>query len=420
MLACVGYRHVVVWFVLTFIWRSEVFKKRYVAAAACALAMVGTASAVQVSRDGTGDFLIAPAYFIGGGMTTDLKVINTSQTDSVVAKVVFRHPVSSAEVLDFLIYLSPSDVWTGTVSCEAADVNGNCTRSVVISADDSIQLENSASFASAANPARIVSDNATAAATGRTALPNQGYVEVIMGSAYAVAPNRPGVSKANILAAHDAAPLPVAVAATPNVLTGGVTASAPGVGAATLPMLALADYDNSEKVRVGFVSGLDLPTQRTPVADVEEALWVNNVAVPYSVGAGKVSLATMTFPTKLTYNNVQDGQYPFAAKTCIGAGVFDNFENTIVGNIFNVSPLPVAPQTCLDEFQWLVFGGNISTGNFSEGWTRVNFVNPTVAVAQTRTPGHSTNVGRAGVPAIATYMIKEANKFTWAYASSTR
>ena len=268
-MACVGYCHVVVWFVLTFNWRSEVFKKRYVAAAACALAMAGTANAVQVSRDGTGDFLIAPAYFIGGGMTTDLKVINTSATDSVVAKVVFRHPVSSAEVLDFLIYLSPSDVWTGTVSCEAADANGNCTRSVVTSADDSIQLENSASFASAAAPARIVSDNATTAATGRTALPNQGYVEVIMGSAYAVAPNRPGVSKANIAAAHEAAPLPVAVAATPNVLTGSVTAAAPGVGAATLPMLALADYDNSEKVRVGFVSGLDLPTQRTPVADVE-------------------------------------------------------------------------------------------------------------------------------------------------------
>jgi len=409
-----------VWYVLTFIWRSEVFKKRYVAAAACALAMVGTASAVEVSRDGTGDLLIAPGYFIGGGMTTDLKVINTSQTDSVVAKVVFRHPTTSAEVLDFLIYLSPSDVWNGTVSCEVADAAGTCTRSVVTSADDSIQLENSTAFASAATPAHIISDNATAAATGRGALPNQGYVEVLMGSAYAVAPNRPGVLKSNILAAHDAAPLPVAVAATPNVLTGSVTAFAPGIGAATLPLLALADYDNSEKVRVGFVSGLDLPIQRTPVADVEEALWTNNIAVPYSVGAGKVSLVTFTFPTKLTYNLVQDGQYPFAAKTCISANVFDNFENTIAGSVFNVSPLPISPQTCLDEFQWLVFGANVSTGTFAEGWTRLNFVNPTAAVAQVAAPADSTNVGRAGVPAIATYMIKEANKFTWAYASSTR
>ena len=418
----VGYRHVVVWFVSTFNWRSEVFKKRYVAAAACALAMVGTASAVQVSRDGTGDFLIAPAYFIGGGMSTDLKVINTSNTESVVAKVVFRDQVTSAEVLDFLIYLSPSDVWTGKVSCEAADANGQCTRSVVTSADDSIQLEGSVLFASPSSPAHIVSDTATAGTTGRVSLPNQGYVEVLMGSAYSVAPFRPGVAKTNILAAHEAAAALVPVTATPNVLTGNVTVSAPGVGSATLPMLALADYDNSDNVRIGRLSGLDLTTQRTPVGYVEEALWSNNFAIPYSVGAGKLSLATFTFPTKLTYNARQDGQYPFAAKTCITANVFDNMENTIVGNIFNVSPLPPSPQTCLDEFQWLVMGGNINTGNFSEGWARISFQNPYPAAAQTRTAADSTNVGRAGAPAIATYMIKDtaANRFTWAYASTTR
>lgn len=405
------------------------FKKRYVAAAACALAMVGTANAVQVSRDGVGDFLIAPAYFIGGGMTTDLKVINTSATESVVAKVVFRDQVSSAEVLDFLVYLSPSDVWNGKVSCEAADANGQCTRSVVTSADDSIQLEGSVLFASPSTPARIVNDTATASTTGRVALPNQGYVEVVMGSAYSVAPFRPGVAKTNILAAHDAAPQLVPVTATPNVLTGAVSVNVPGLGAATLPMLALADYDNSDKTVIGFLSGLDVPTQRTPVADVEEALWANNFAIPYSVGAGKLSLATFTFPTKLSYNRRQDGQYPFAegiapayGKTCITANVYDNSENTIAGNIFNVSPLPPSPQTCLDEFQWLVMGGNVNTGNFSEGWARISFRNPFPAVAQVRTPADSSNVGRAGAPAIATYMIKDvaAGKFAWAYASKTR
>lgn len=396
----------------TFNWRCQVFKKRYVAAAACALAMVGTASAVEVSRNGTGDFLIAPAYFIGGGLQTDLKVINTSQTQSVVAKVVFRHPVSSAETLDFLIYLSPADVWTGTVSCAAADANGNCTRSVVTSADDSIQLENSASFASATTPATIVSDNATVATTGRAALPNQGYVEVIMSSAYDVAPGRPGVTKANILAAHTAAPLSVAATATPNVLAGTVTARQGATGpAATLPMVALADYNNSEKTQVGFVSGLDLPTQRTPVADVEEALWTNSLAVPYVNDTGKQTLVTFTFPTKLTYNNRTDGQYPFAATVCINANVFDNSENTIVGNIFNISPLPTAPQTCVSEFQYLLFGANIATGTFKEGWASISFSNPTAAVAQTSS-NQSTNVGRVGVPAIVTHMTIEAGRFT--------
>lgn len=393
------------------------FKKRYVAAAACAMALAGAANAVVVNKDGTGDFLIAPAYFIGGGMTTDLKVINTSQTQSVVAKVVFRHPTTSAEVLDFLIYLSPADVWNGTVSCAAADAAGNCTRSVITSADDSIQLENSASFASATTPAVITSENGV---NGRNALPNQGYIEIIEGSAYDVTPFRPGVLKTNIAAAHVAAAQLVGVAATPNVLTGTVTANAPGIGAATLPMLALADYDNSVKVEVGTLSGLDVVGQRTPVRDVEEAIWTNNLNVPYANAAGKLSLTTFTFPTKLTYNNVTDGQYPFAAKTCIAANVFDNFENTIAGPLFNISPLPVAAQTCLDEFQWLVFGSSISTGSFTEGWARLNFVSPTVAVTQVADATDNTNVGRSGVPAVVTYMVKEANKFTWAYASSTR
>ena len=165
------------------------------------------------------------------------------------------------------------------------------------------------------------------------------------------------------------------------------------------------------------------------MADVEEALWANNFAIPYSVGAGKLSLATFTFPTKLSYNRRQDGQYPFAegvfpayGKTCVTANVYDNSENTIAGNIFNVSPLPPSPQTCLDEFQWLVMGGNVNTGNFSEGWARISFRNPFPAVAQVRTPADSSNVGRAGAPAIATYMIKDvaAGKFAWAYASKTR
>lgn len=409
------------------------FKKRVVAAAACALAMAGAAHAVEVSRDGTGDLLIAPAYFIGDGMTTDLKVVNTSKTQSVVAKVVFRDQTSSAELLDFLIYLSPSDVWTGTMSCETADAAGTCVKSVITSADDSIRLVNNTTFASATSPAEIVNELAT---TGRTPLPNQGYVEVLMGSAYDVAPFKPGVDKKNIVIAHEAAfGRTVAVNATPNVLTGSVTAHAPGMGAATLPLLALADYDNNEWIDVGNVSGFDLPNPRTPIADVEEALWTNNIAVPYVVGENKLSLVTFTFPTKLTYNNRQDGQYAFRESpadgwknscTNVSAEVFNNSEDSLP---ITLSPLPA--NKCLKEFQWLVFGPDFQSAdiltsngvsNFTEGWARLTFDAATAAVAQVVTPADSTNVGRLGVPAIATYMQKDetANKFTWAYATSAR
>lgn len=409
--------------------------KKCVVAAAAAVLMAGTASAVQVNREGTGDFLIAPAYFIGNGMTTDLRVINTSSTQSVVAKVIFRHPVTSAEILDFLIYLSPSDVWTGTASCLTTDAAGQCTRSQVISFDDSKQLPAvdafGVKFASATSPSIIISDNATIATTGRGALANQGYVEVVMASAYNIAPNKPGVAKKDIAAAHElldvAPPLPpttVAVGDTPNILAGFVTANVPAVGSATLPMVALEDYDNTAYVKVGVVTGLDVEAQRTSVADVEEALWMDNAAVPYVVGPDKWTLVTYTFPTKLEHNNKVDGQYPFltvagrpgVGKVCVDATkVYDNTENSAAANI---SPLP-AP-ICFDEFQWSIFGSQINTAGFAEGWAKLSFTQPREAVGQRRSPGDNTNVGRTGAPAIVTYMSKEPNKFTWAYAPSSR
>jgi hypothetical protein len=342
-------------------------------------------------------------------------------------------------VLDFLIYLTPSDVWTADVTCAAADAVGTCTKSVVTSKDDSMQSDGGIDFGSATTAAVIVSDTATVESTGRTALPNQGYFEVVMSSAYDVTPFKPGVKKADLLKAHTDSPDLVAVASTPNVLTGAVTISAGAVGKATLPMVALEDYDNNTKAIVGRLTGLDDPVARTPVADVEDALWVNNLSVPYQLTAGGFSIALFNFPTKLTYNNVTDGQYPFAAnrfnadgsvkygQVCIAADVYDNFETAVTGATFNVSPLRVST-VCLDEMQWLLFGAppagtnvtTIGTSTFTDGWARIRFQNPTNAVAQVRLPAQSANTGRSGAPAIVTYMTKTPTSFTWAYAGATR
>lgn len=400
------------------------FKKRYVAAAACALAMVGTANAVSVNPQGTGDFLIAPAYFIGGGLTTDLKVVNTSATQSVVAKVVFRHPVTSQEILDFLVYLSPSDVWTANVSCVEADAAGNCVRSRIVSADDSMQKMDQIVFGSAADPAVIETSNADAAMTGRLALPNQGYIEIQMDRAFNL-PNTagvagPGVTKNSIFAAHQRAAAAVGVDETPNVLTGITTVNA-GAASATLPMVALADYDNSTKVDHNQLSGFDVPNINTSVGDVEEVLWANNFAIPYAIAPGRSSLVTFTYPTKMTYRNwnfatgaFQPGKAPAAGqyaafsvlpKVCLNSPqVFDNSENF---RIVNVSPLPIS--ACTDELGILSFGAgqgfNINTGDFREGWARLSFKDAQASAG-----------GKTGVPAIVTYMTVENGKITWAYA----
>ena len=83
------------------------------------LLTTANADKVSISTDNTGDFLIAPLYIAEGDICSEVKVFNTNETSSILAKVVFREHISSHEV-DFPIFLSPGDVWTGTV-CQTND-----------------------------------------------------------------------------------------------------------------------------------------------------------------------------------------------------------------------------------------------------------------------------------------------------------
>lgn len=93
-------------------------------------------STIVNGYDGTGDFLIFPAYFANGdNWKTNIKVVNTNTTASIVARVVVRDSASSNEKRDFAIYLSPSDVFE-------ADMTYNDTTGLVevCSHDDSMIL----------------------------------------------------------------------------------------------------------------------------------------------------------------------------------------------------------------------------------------------------------------------------------------
>jgi hypothetical protein len=77
-----------------------------------------TAEAVYRNPDGTGMVLIYPYYTVnavnGNNFNTYISVTNTSSV-AKVTKVRFREGRTSAEVLDFNLYLSPNDVWVGAV-----------------------------------------------------------------------------------------------------------------------------------------------------------------------------------------------------------------------------------------------------------------------------------------------------------------
>lgn len=79
-----------------------------------AVGVISSAQAVHVNPDGTGQVLVFP-YFNGkGGYVTNVNIVNsTDQTKAV--KIRFREGRNSNDVLDFNIYMSPEDVWTGTV-----------------------------------------------------------------------------------------------------------------------------------------------------------------------------------------------------------------------------------------------------------------------------------------------------------------
>jgi hypothetical protein len=83
---------------------------------------------VYEAANGVGDAIVYPAYIAIDTIGTKIRVVNTSSRFSVVAKVVFREGTSSCETRDFLIYLTPNDVWYANIT----KVNGVTT----ITSDD--------------------------------------------------------------------------------------------------------------------------------------------------------------------------------------------------------------------------------------------------------------------------------------------
>jgi len=81
-------------------------------------------NAVHVNPEGTGQVLIYPYYSLHNGLNTTYSVVNT--TDQVKAiKVRFLEGQHSREVLDFNVYLSEYDVWTGVIGPWTSSINGH-------------------------------------------------------------------------------------------------------------------------------------------------------------------------------------------------------------------------------------------------------------------------------------------------------
>ncbi len=81
--------------------------------------VAGSAQAAYLSEQGTGQVLFYPYYSVQDGMETYISVVNTTSLGKAV-KVRFIEGKASYEVLDFNLYLSAKDVWTGAVVAAGA------------------------------------------------------------------------------------------------------------------------------------------------------------------------------------------------------------------------------------------------------------------------------------------------------------
>lgn len=84
-------------------------------ALATVLGASASAHAINVNQDGLGEVLLYSLYTAEEGNVTNVSITNTTEYAKAV-KVRFVEGVNSAEVLDFNLYLSPYDQWSGAVT----------------------------------------------------------------------------------------------------------------------------------------------------------------------------------------------------------------------------------------------------------------------------------------------------------------
>jgi len=82
--------------------------------AASLSAIVGSAHAVSLNPNGIGQVLLYPYYTVNAGQQTLVTVANTSSVGKVV-KLRFLEAYNGRTVLDYNVFLSPHDVYTGVV-----------------------------------------------------------------------------------------------------------------------------------------------------------------------------------------------------------------------------------------------------------------------------------------------------------------
>jgi hypothetical protein len=278
------------------------FMKCAIVVAITGIFMMGTAWAwnnvehVTVAPNGKGDAAIFPVYVAYSGCETKLEVINTSRTDSVVAKVIVRSPQYSQEVLDFFIYLSPTDVWTGYLNLGPQGAR-------VYSTDDSVHPGTRATGPQAGCWATETDPMDVELADLACDINEMGYVEIIEAWHCNLLEDLP-VDKDDIEAAWIAQTDCVSGTGTLNSLAFHYEVNITPAYSAAERAVTLRDYDVTDVLTLGaetFLGSSAGSESRNSICEVEAVLAKDLIAMPYyAANSPHITYHFMTFPTKYT------------------------------------------------------------------------------------------------------------------------
>jgi len=378
---------------------------------------------VKFAPNGEGDLIFFPWYLAAsGGWQTQISVINTSNYYSTVAKVVIRSHNWSDELLDFLIYLSPNDVWTGYVRYGAQGT-------YIYSDDDSILVSKPVGimaaadvatyFASPTNPVSMpfypVKCPAASKLDGKTDSTDFGYIEVLEVNATTVlGTGKLGKEKVfnwyeNDYVGTSTVPR---VIATVNILTGyqEFQNTQAGSYSALTRAQVFADWHNTSFQGTGANTGLVSGSNNT-IGELEAAMAKTDVAMPYIWKGAAATLHFFTFPTKQsfgfkkstadvpcdTYDGTTslppkigdfwgtnpstaslNGRAAYKCLTYTSTG-YDLKENTVTSGPFSGGG---TTQRMCEEMQWVP--AYIPGDLFTEGWIRYAWSNSTTIFALQR------------------------------------
>jgi len=325
-------------------------------AASGVLGAAGVAQAVNVSADGLGQVLIYPYYTVnqdvnGNNFVTLMSVVNTTLSTKAV-KVRFREGRASYEVLDFNLFLSPYDVWTGIITATGPVVSGAAPWSSggghLATTDNSCTIPQSnvpgSSWPPAGTDFRPANLESTDASIGRT---SEGYIEIFEMATYADA------SVTATKAKHDSKGVPADCAGlqglqTTTILTeqqppngglfGNVSIYSPaGGGMFTQGATALANFSNQANYQNTAATGPTYGDATPPISNtivgtnlystdwtgavlgagwaaVTSVLMANTATNDYALDKASKGQTTWiaTFPTKFNYVRSGGGVTPAA------------------------------------------------------------------------------------------------------------